>query len=189
MFLIFPTTLTKNSTTALSVVQWSALTTSINIMNSNDLQKEQELERLRRENESLTQEVNHLKKRLRNAKDPTPIERVSMRRLVEVARQACLDLKRSGRKVLVTLGSLQRKFNNLREAWEFLDQEEWLLEELFPPKPPKPKKFCRFCHSPIVWGNGAAGWLPFGLDGIRHRCRGRVPALAPNPALTVPFGD
>ncbi|WP_013322675.1 hypothetical protein [Gloeothece verrucosa] len=156
-------------------------------MNANDLQ--QELERLRRDNERLGEEVAHLRKRLRNAKDPSPIERVSFKRLLELARQACLGLKRSGGKVLVTLGNLQRKFKNLREAWEFLNQEEWLLEELFPPTP-KPKKFCRFCHEPITWANGAAGWLPFGLDGIRHRCKGRVPSLAPNPAIVIPFfGD
>lgn len=135
----------------------------------NDLQ--QELERLREQVEALTQENNHLKKRLRNAKDPTPIERVSFRRLVELARQACLTLTRQKQKIIVSLGQLQRKFKSLKDAWEFLSQEEWLLEDLFPPKPkPKSKKFCCFCHEPITWANGAAGWLPFGLDGIRHRC-------------------
>lgn len=136
-----------------------------------------ERDRLHKECEQLKKRLGKAKEKIRNAKDINPVQRVSLRRVRLLAEEACLTVKRVKSKIEVSLGEAKKRlFKNLREAWEFLSQEEWLLEELFPPppppEPPKPERttVCKYCSSLIYWiFDGYSTAYDVGTQN-RHRC-------------------
>ena len=128
--------------------------------------------------EALEQELKSLRNKLRLAKNPDPIERVSFRRIQQLAESASLSITRVGRKIQVSLGEAKKRlFTSLRKAWEFLSQDDWLLEDLFPPPPPpktkgkKQPKPCKNCGQLIYWKWDGKP-VPFNADNHeRHYCQ------------------
>lgn len=92
----------------------------------------EELERLQAENEQLKAEAAELRKALRNAKDPDPVQRLSFKRVAALAETACMTLGRWKNGFLLTLGHLKRFFKSLPEIWELLNQDDWFLSDIFP---------------------------------------------------------
>lgn len=86
--------------------------------------------------ERLKAELIEARMQLRRAKDPTPLVRVSWKRLINLVHDACMDLSRVGSRWQLRLGKLTRLFRSLREIWELLIQEDWYLSDIFPPAPP-----------------------------------------------------
>lgn len=99
--------------------------------------KEQELERLRAEEiERLRAENLELRLQLARAKNPEPVNRPSLSRVLKLARNACMELERSEKgKWTLRMGKLIRTFAKLRDIWLLLTQEEWLLSDIFPSQP------------------------------------------------------
>lgn len=91
-----------------------------------------ELERLREQIERLEAENRELKNKLARAKDPTPVERPSIERCKRMAADACMSIERCDRGWRFRMGwqVCQRIFRRLRDLWEFLLQDEWLIEDL-----------------------------------------------------------
>lgn len=139
---------------------------------------ERENQELLKRVEELEEELTRLRDRLRRAKDPRPVDRISFRRLRQLAESTCLRVTRVGRKIQVSLGeTAKRLFKSLKEAWEFLSQDDWSLGELFPPPPPpktksKPRnKPCKNCGQLIYWKWDGKP-TPFNADNHeRHYCQ------------------
>ena len=128
-----------------------------------------------------------LKTRLNRAKDPEPKKRPGFGHVKQLAQNCCLGLARQLRKgktigFIVRLGHKTRIFKRLKDVWEFLTQENWDLEELFPkfnPNQPKPKKpkTCKYCERPVRWQKEwltAEHCFDFWLanpDGSPHKCQ------------------
>lgn len=94
-----------------------------------------EIERLKAENERLAAENKRLGAILRRAKDPNPVERCSFKRVAQLVADACMTLSRVAGGWILRLGNRERRFRFLRQIWEILTEQEWLLEDLFPPQP------------------------------------------------------
>jgi hypothetical protein len=103
-----------------------------------------ELQKLRAENRRLRQENADLKSALANAKDPSPIVRISLKRVLEAAKKALMTIVRWGRGWLLRMGNRQRYFKTLKEIWALI-ANDFTLSEIFPndeslaPAPPLPK--------------------------------------------------
>jgi hypothetical protein len=162
---------------------------------------EQAKERIAQLEETVSQlldEKGQLQRELLNAKDPTPIKRVSFDRVRRLAQSRCLSLRKiyrewsiqlsdgvafGGHKAIgfeVSLGHLKRTFKRLKDLWDFLTQESWSLGDLFPPEEEKKPKVkakkqatCKYCQSPIQWIQDlfAGKWFPYSPDGKRHQCQ------------------
>ncbi|AFZ35529.1 hypothetical protein Sta7437_1975 [Stanieria cyanosphaera PCC 7437] len=105
--------------------------------------------RLRQENEQLTEELNKAKNIIRRARDISPIVRQSFKRVIRLAHQACMDVQRTVGGWLLKMGDKARKFRRLVDIWDVLSQDNWYLDEIFPPdklipldqiQPPRPRK-------------------------------------------------
>lgn len=94
-----------------------------------------EIERLKAEVERLAAENKRLAAVIRRAKDPSPVERCSFKRVMQLATDACMTLTRVAKGWILKLGNKERHFRFLKLIWEILVEEEWLLEDLFPPQP------------------------------------------------------
>jgi hypothetical protein len=133
-------------------------------------------EQLQQEIERLHQEILRLKQIIRNAKDTSPIEKVSFKRVWRLVSEACMELiKVKGNKWILKMGNLTRQFKSLREIWELLTQEDWVLSDIF--KEPqsqskiKKQKLCKFCSQAIEWSKNTFNrWIPLNLNGSNHRC-------------------
>lgn len=104
-----------------------------------------ELERLKTENERLNAENEQLKTEnerlqaesirtnaiIRRAKDPDPVQRPSLKRVLKLVSEACMNLSRVPGGWLLKLGSLARRFRKLSQIWEILLQDDWVLSEVF----------------------------------------------------------
>lgn len=116
-----------------------------------------ETEDLKAENERLKRELAAAQSMIRRAKDINPVERPSLKRVLELARDACLDVQRVAGGWELSLGqTLKRRFRFLKEIWEILLQESWSLSDIFRADPsgkPKPRLPRRY---PVL-----APWLPF----------------------------
>lgn len=97
--------------------------------------EQSEIERLKAENEQLRAELAIGNSKLRRAKDPSPVQRPSWIRVVRLVQDAWMDLGRCKGGWLLKFGKLVRRFRFLKEIWELLTAESWLLSELFPPIP------------------------------------------------------
>lgn len=91
-----------------------------------------ELQRLKEQIERLEAENKQLKDKLARAKDPTPVERPSIERCKRIAADACMSIERTDRGWRFRMGGevCKRVFTRLRDLWEFLLQDEWLIEDL-----------------------------------------------------------
>lgn len=96
-----------------------------------------ELERLKAENERLTRELAEARTAIRRAKDPTPVQRPTRERIEKFAADAFIRLERVKGGWLLKMGKLVRHFRFLRQIWEILTQEDWVLSDLFPPQKPR----------------------------------------------------
>ena len=138
---------------------------------SNLAQLQQEIIALRRENAQLRQENELIKKDLdqakqiiRRARDISPIMRVSLKRVLRLAHDACMDVQRTAGGWILKMGGLARKFRRLADIWDLLSQDDFLLNEIFPkdkliavelilppkkrkPEPPEKKTFPLMCPS------------------------------------------
>ena len=73
------------------------------------------------------------------AKDSSPVERPSFKRVTILVTNACMGLKKVAGGWLLFLGKLQRKFKSLKQIWLLLTQENWYLSDIFPPQASPPK--------------------------------------------------
>jgi hypothetical protein len=119
-----------------------------------------ENERLKAENEQLKQELMEAKVNLRRAKNPSPVEKPSFKRVLRLVWDACMNLKKVAGGWLLTMGKLERKFKSLKLIWELLTQENWYLSDIFPPQkkptafkdaaPRLPKRYPHFTQKYLV---------------------------------------
>lgn len=98
-----------------------------------------ELERLRQEhaasmerNRSLEQELAAANKTIKRAKDPNPVERPSVKRVLKLVTDACMNLQRVIGGWVLSLGYKTRRFKKLSDIWELLLADDWYLGDIFP---------------------------------------------------------
>lgn len=89
------------------------------------------------ENKRLTAENQSLRRVVAEAKDPSPVQRASFKRVQALAANACLSLQRLRSGWLLKLGHLERRFRSLGQIWQILIQEDWSLSDVFPREPVK----------------------------------------------------
>lgn len=85
-----------------------------------------------RENEILTKDLEQAKQTIRQAKDISPIIRLSLKRVLRLAHQACMDIKRTVGGWILKMGDKARKFRRLADIWDILSVDEFILSEIFP---------------------------------------------------------
>lgn len=94
-----------------------------------------QIERLRQFNDELQKIIRDRDDTIRQAKDINPVGRVSLKRVLVLARAAFLDISKitkvDGGGWLLSMGSLQRRFKSLRQIWDLLNVEDWFLSDLF----------------------------------------------------------
>lgn len=106
----------------------------------------EEIEKLKADNEKLKaqleiikQELAEAKTQLRRAKNPNPFIKPSFKLVARLVWDCCMNIKKTAGGWLLTMGSsLQRKFKSLKQIWELLTQDDWVLSDIF--TTPKPKK-------------------------------------------------
>ena len=101
-----------------------------------------EIARLRFLNDELLNRVRSQSEQIRLAKDISPVEKPSLKRVLALARAACLDVLKSAEgNWILSMGRLRRSFKKLRDIWDLLIVDDWFLEDLFfPPPPPQAAK-------------------------------------------------
>jgi hypothetical protein len=99
-----------------------------------------EIARLRAQNEKLIQLVRSQSEIIRKAKDISPVERPSLKRVSSLAAAACLNISKAltGGWLLTMGKKLKRGFKTLKEIWELLIVDDWHLTDLFCPPPKEP---------------------------------------------------
>ncbi|MEM7761694.1 MAG: hypothetical protein AAF298_26775 [Cyanobacteria bacterium P01_A01_bin.40] len=107
---------------------------------ANTLQLQQEIialkrsvQQLEQENEILKKDLGIAKQVIRRAKDITPIVRLSLKRVLRLAHDACMDVQRTIGGWILRMGKLARKFRRLADIWDILSQDEWYLSDIFAP--------------------------------------------------------
>jgi hypothetical protein len=90
--------------------------------------------------EQLLRELAEAKLIIRRARDASPVVRPSLKRLMPLVHEACMNLKRIPGGWQLSLGHLRRRFWRLLDIWNLLTQEEWLLSEIFPPGNDRPPR-------------------------------------------------
>ena len=105
--------------------------------------------RLQEENELIRKDLNSAKEVIRRAKDISPLMRISLKRVLRLAHDACMDVKRTVGGWVLKMGDRARKFRRLADIWYLLSQDEFLLSDIFPEdkliaveliRPPLPRK-------------------------------------------------
>lgn len=96
-----------------------------------------ELERQKKRIAELEQEVRAANNTIRRAKDISPVERPSLRRVMRLAADACMTVSREGGRWILKMGHLTRSFKRLGQIFELLIVDDWFLSEIFPPPAPK----------------------------------------------------
>ena len=105
--------------------------------------------RLQQENELIEKDLYRAKQIIRRARDISPIIRLSLKRVLRLAHDACMDVKRTVGGWILKMGSKARKFRRLADIWDILSQDDFLLSEIFPEDkliavelilPPRPRK-------------------------------------------------
>jgi hypothetical protein len=91
-----------------------------------------EIQRLCEQNEEMRDRLRDRTEIINRAKDINPIARPSFKRVLSLARAACLDLcKCPAGGWFLSLGQRVRKFKTLGLIWEILCLDNWFLEDLF----------------------------------------------------------
>jgi hypothetical protein len=141
-----------------------------------------EIARLRTQNEELIKLVRSQSEKIQSAKDISPVEKPSLKRVLALARSACLDVfKNAEGSWILSMGPLKRSFRKLRQIWDLLIVDDWYLDELFsPPPPPPPPLAAKPLFAPIYSRYSA---IPFCDDdlidlwslGVNVAANGRSP--------------
>ena len=109
----------------------------------------QQNQKLQQENETLKKDLAQAKQVIRRAKDISPLMRISFKRVLRLAKDACMDVRRTVGGWILKMGDKARKFRRLADIWYLLSQDNWYLEEIFPQDklvavnlilPPSPRK-------------------------------------------------
>lgn len=102
-----------------------------------------EVERLKAENQRLAAEAASLRDTVARAKDPSPVQRASFKRVMALAKSACMSLKKLRSGWLLKLGHLERRCRSLRQVWEILIADDWEVSSVFPAeqKPRLPQRY------------------------------------------------
>ena len=87
---------------------------------------------LKQENELIKKDLDIAKQIIRRARDISPLMRISLKRVLRLAHQACMDVQRTVGGWILKMGSKARKFRRLADIWDLLSQDEFLLSEIFP---------------------------------------------------------
>jgi hypothetical protein len=104
---------------------------------NSQLQKEiialrRENAKLRQENEIISKDLDQAKQIIRRAKDVSPLMRISLKRVLRLAHDACMDVKRTVGGWILRMGNKARKFRRLADIWDLLSQDEFYLSDIFP---------------------------------------------------------
>ena len=108
-----------------------------------------ELAKLKAENHILKKDLDQTKQIIRRAKDISPLMRISFKRVLRLAHEACMDVKRTLGGWILKMGDKARRFRRLADIWDILSQDNWYLSEIFAPDklvpldlilPPRPRK-------------------------------------------------
>ncbi len=108
-----------------------------------------EVQQLQQENEIIKKDLEQAQQIIRRAKDISPIMRLSLKRVLRLAHDACMDVKRTIGGWILKMGNKARKFRRLVDIWDILSQNEWYLSDIFAPdklisldliQPPRPRK-------------------------------------------------
>lgn len=118
-------------------------------MNIDELATENE--RLSEENQALRKKIKELSAAMRRAKDILPVMRPSLKRVMQLARDACLSVQRVTGGWMLKMGNLSRRFKHLKEIWELLIADNWVLSEIF--TTPEPARVRRILPRPILRRN------------------------------------
>ena len=95
-----------------------------------------EIRRLRAQNDELLNRARSQSEQIRRAKDISPVEKPSLKRVLALAQTACLDVIKSAEgNWILSMGRLKRSFKKLRDIWDLLIIEDWYLTDLFSPPP------------------------------------------------------
>ena len=102
-----------------------------------ELEKENEIlktqnQKLQQENETLKKDLAQAKQVIRRAKDISPLMRISLKRVLRLAKDACMNVQRTVGGWILLMGDKARKFRRLADIWDLLSQDNWYLEEIFP---------------------------------------------------------
>ena len=109
----------------------------------------QQNQKLQQENETLKKDLAQAKQVIRRAKDISPLMRISLKRVLRLTKDACMDVQRTVGGWILKMGNKARKFRRLADIWYLLSQDNWYLEEIFPQDklvavelilPPRPRK-------------------------------------------------
>lgn len=109
----------------------------------------QEIIALKQKNQELKEELKKAQQIIRHAKDISPVVRPSLKRVVRLAHNACMEVKRTVGGWILQMGHLARKFRRLGDIWLLLSQDNWCLSEIFRSdklipidqiQPPSPRK-------------------------------------------------
>ena len=87
---------------------------------------------LQQENELVKKDLDQAKQIIRRAKDITPLMRISLKRVLRLAHDACMDVKRTVGGWILKMGNKARKFRRLADIWDLLSQDDFLLSDIFP---------------------------------------------------------
>ena len=82
----------------------------------------------------MTTDLEQAKQTIRQAKDISPIIRLSLKRVLRLAHQACMDVHRTVGGWILKMGDKARKFRRLADIWDILAVDDFLLNEIFPPE-------------------------------------------------------
>ena len=93
---------------------------------------QQQQKELERENQLLKKDLDQAKQIIRRAKDISPIVRLSFKRILRLAHDACMDVQRTVGGWILRMGDQARKFRRLADIWDLISVDEFVLSEIFP---------------------------------------------------------
>lgn len=93
-----------------------------------------DLDQMRRQIAEYQEEIARLNKTLRHAKDANPVQRPSLKRVMRLAIDACMEVSRVAGGWLLKFGKLTRRFRNLHQIWLIFMADSWYLSDVFPPQ-------------------------------------------------------
>lgn len=132
------------------------------------------VERLEKEIAALREQLKAAENTVRRAKDISPVQRPSLKRVFKLVHDACMTLTRQASSWLLKLGNKERKFKKLTDIWELLLSDDWSLGDIFPPVEDK------------SWRD-ESGRLPKPVLRFPQRYECLVPNYHPRPEFLIPF--
>ena len=90
-------------------------------------------QQLQNENQVLKKDLEISRNIIRRAKDITPLIRISLKRVLRLAHDACMDVQRTVGGWILRMGDRARKFKRLADIWDILSQDNWYLSDIFAP--------------------------------------------------------